>query len=325
MDNKSCFRWCFIGTGRLADQVAQDILPSERHRIVSVYTRTPRKCRAFAEKYGGMAYDSAEAAIQAPDVDGVYIVTPHTSHYRYAKLALSLGKPVLCEKPITVTAPEAAELFALAKEKGAYLAEAMWTWFSPIANKVKQWYDDGALGTVDRGSATYRCDSRGYAARCADPDLAGGALLDIGIYPITYLYRLFGKPVEIRCHGQIEGGIDLGEDVELTFSNGLCCPVSVSMAEPDGHEELYLEGSRSSVVCPSYHCASQVELVRREGENEVFRGEGGYLNEFDVVAGEIRAGLTESPMVPPSATIDVMEILDECRRQMGLVYPFERG
>ncbi len=138
MATLSKFNWCFIGAGTLANIVAKEVLPSGRHRIAAVYTRNAQKCRDFAGKYGGTTCDSAEAAICAPDVDGVYIVTPHTSHYQYAKLALSLGKPVLCEKPITVTTAEAAELFALAEEKCVYLAEAMWTWFSPIAQKVKQ-------------------------------------------------------------------------------------------------------------------------------------------------------------------------------------------
>lgn len=325
MGGKSCFNWCFIGAGTLANKVAREILPSGRHKITAVYTRNPQKCRAFAEQYGGAAYDSARAAITAPEVDGVYIVTPHTSHCEYAGLALSLGKPVLCEKPITITAPEAAELFALAEEKGVYLAEAMWTWFSPVARKVKEWVDAGELGEVVRAEASYCADTRSYASRCADPSLAGGALLDVGIYPIAYLYRLFGRPAAVRCFGQIEGGIDLSEDVELTFSNGLTGKIRVSMCDPQRAEVVDLEGTKGRVACPSYHRAGQVELIRREGENEVFRGDGGYLNEFDAAAGEIRAGLTGSLLVPPAATVDVMKIMDECRRQMGLVYPFERG
>jgi len=313
MESKATFNWCFIGTGTLANIVAKDILPSGRHRIAAVYTRNGQKCQDFAGKYGGTAYDSAEAAISAPDVDGVYIVTPHTSHYQYAKLTLSLGKPVLCEKPITVTASEAAELFALAAAKGVYLAEAMWTWFSPIAQKVKQWYDTGELGLLHHAEARYHIDSRRYAARCTDPNLAGGALLDVGIYPITYLYRLFGKPVGVRCTGRLEGGIDLSEDVTMSFPNGLTCTASVSMCDFKGLEKVRLDGSKGRVKYWFFHNANRVKLVRKSGGNEVFKADGGYLNEFDVV----------SLLVPPSATVDVMEILDECRRQMKLVYPFE--
>ena len=324
MHNSSKFNWCFIGTGTLANIVAKEILPSGRHRITAVYTRNYQKCRDFAGKYGGTAYDSVEAAICAPDVDGVYIVTPHTSHYQYAKLALSVGKPVLCEKPITVTAPEAAELFALAKEKCIYLAEAMWTWFSPVAQKVKQWYDAGEFGALRYAEARYHCYLM-HSPRCTDPNLAGGALLDVGIYPITYLYRLFGKPVGIRCTGRLEGGIDLCEDVTMSFPNGLTCTASISMCDINGLEKIRLDGSKGRVKYWFFHNANRVKLIRKRSENEVFRAEGGYLHEFDVVAEEIRKGLTQSLLVPPSATVDVMEILDECRRQMKLVYPFEKA
>lgn len=322
MERSTTFSWCFIGTGRLANKVAKEILPSGRHRIAAAYTRNHEKCRDFAEKYGAAACGSAEAAICAPDVDGVYIVTPHTSHYEYARLALSLGKPVLCEKPITVTAPEAADLFALAKEKGVYLAEAMWTWFSPIAHKVKQWYDAGELGELYRAEACFRCDLRDRA-RLIDPNLAGGALLDLGIYPVTYLYRLFGKPIKIQCTGQVEAGIDLWEDVSLTFSNGLTGIAGASMCDIQGLNQAYLDGSKARIQYRDFHAARQTTLIRKGGREEVFQADGGYLNEFDAAAGEIRQGLVQSLLVPPSATVGVMELLDECRRQMGLVYPFE--
>ena len=325
MAGKAAFNWCFIGAGTLANTVAKTILPSGRHRIAAVYTRRAQKCREFAERYGAAAYDSAAAAVSAPDVDGVYIVTPHTSHYEYARLALSMGRPVLCEKPITVTAPEAAELFALAAEKGVYLAEAMWTWFSPVAQKVRQWYDGGEFGTLRRAEARYHLDSRRYAPRCTDPDLAGGALLDVGIYPITYLYRLFGKPAEIRCAGRLKGGIDLREEVAMSFPNGLTCTASISMCDFRGLERILLDGSKGRVKYYFFHNANRVKLVRRRGPNEVFHADGGYLTEFDTAAGEIRGGLTQSLLVPPRATTDVMEILDECRRQMKLVYPFEQA
>lgn len=325
MESKTTFNWCFIGAGTLANIVAKEILPSGRHRIAAVYTRNAQKCKDFAGKYGGTAYDSAEAAVSAPNVDGVYVVTPHTSHYQYTKLALSLGKPVLCEKPITVTAPEAAELFALAKEKSVYLAEAMWTWFSPVAQKVKQWYNAGELGELYRAEAHYHIDSRRYASRCTDPNLAGGALLDVGIYPITYLYRLFGRPVGIRCTGRLEGGIDLCEDVTMSFRNGLTCTASVSMCDFKGLEKVCLNGSNGRIKYYFFHAAKRVKLVRKGSKGEVFKANGGYLNEFDMVAGEIRSGLTQSILVPPSATVDVMEILDECRRQLNLVYPFEKA
>lgn len=318
------FNWCFIGTGTLAGKVAKEITKSGRHSIVSVYSRRMEKCREFAMPYGALPCATAQEAITAPGVDAVYIVTPHNSHYEYVKLALKLGKPVLCEKPFTVEAKQAEELIWLAEEKGIYLAEAMWTWFSPIANQVKAWLDGGEFGEIQEVIANYHMNSRGYAPRVTDPNRAGGALLDVGVYPITYLYRLFGNPAAVKCDGVLEGGIDLKEDVAMTFSNGRTFTASVSIVDFKGLERLKIVGDKASVSIRFFHSANSVKLRRKTGKNETFRGDGSMLNEFDRAAEEIREGLTESRLVPHQATLEVMKILDQCRAQMGLVYPFEQ-
>lgn len=314
------FRWCFIGAGNLANTVAQTILPSRRHEIVSVYTRRWEKCEEFAEKYHAKPYRTAEEAIADPNVDAVYIVTPHTSHFLYAKTALELGKPVLVEKPFTVEAKNAKALIQLAREKKCYIAEAMWTWFAPAAYQVKEWVDAGELGMITTAEMSFCMKEGKFPQRLTDSKMAGGALLDVGIYPIAYAYRLFGNPTKIECTGRVENGIDLCEDVLLTFGNGLQVKCSSSMIDENGKEDLLLDGDRGQIQCESYYRANEIELVRTSGGREVFDGDGSYLNEFDIVAEEIREGLTQSRYVPFSATSDVCEILDECRRQMGLDY-----
>lgn len=319
------FHWCVIGSGVLANQVAASLSSSEKHDIVSVYSHNPETGKKFAKDYQCDFYDTAEAAIKAKGVDGVYVVTPHTSHYEYAKLALECGKPVLVEKPMTVKAEETKLLFDLAKEKDLYLAEAMWTWFSPVANRVKFWLDCGLLGRLEKVHVDHRGNVITYAPRLADPCKAGGALLDTGVYPITYLYRLFGRPVSVKCEGKLAKGIDEGEEVALTFANGLTATASISITEKEKPSEvLILEGSLGSISLENFHFASGVTLKQKNGEDLSFEGDGSMLNEFNLVAAEIRAGLKTSALVPAQATMDVMEILDECRRQMGLVYPFEQ-
>ena len=320
----NAFRWCFIGTGTLANTVAREITASGRHEIVSVFTRRIEKAREFTEKFGGTPYDNAEAAITDPNVDAVYVVTPHNSHYPYVKQALMLGKPVLCEKAFTVDAKQTRELIELAREKRVYLAEAMWTWFGPVAQQVKRWVDDGEYGEIKKIVANYHMNSKNYAPRVADPNMAGGALLDIGVYPITYLYRLFGRPVAVKCTGELSGGVDMKEDVALTFKNGKTFVASASIDDYNGLERFAIIGDRAKTSIWFFHMAKKAKLARRQGSSEIFRGDGGYLNEFDCVAGEIREGLNESRLMPLQATQDVMEIMDECRRQMGLVYPFEK-
>lgn len=317
------FKWCFIGTGTLAKKVAKEILASGKHEIISVYTRNLEKGKAFTDRFGGVAYATPEEAMNAEGVQGIYVVTPHSAHYEYTKLAIELGKPVLCEKAFTTDANQAKELFALAKEKGVYVVEGMWTWFAPVAHQVKKWLEEGAFGEIKKVHFNYHMDVRNYAPRLTDPNLAGGALLDIGVYPITYLYRLFGKPVKVECKGIVENGIDWKEDVYLTFKNGQTYIASVSMRDMKGLEKLRIEGTDASLRLNWYHYANRVTLKKGFLRNEKFSGDGSMLNEFNLVAEEILSGRKESQYVPPQATIDVMEIMDECRRQMNLVYPFE--
>lgn len=192
------FGWCFIGTGSLAKQVAKQLNRSGRHKIVSCYSRNYDNALEFSKKFGGDAYDLPENAINAEGVEGVYVVTPHNAHHRYAKMAINFRKPVFCEKPFTVTSEETDELISLAKEKKVYLCEAMWTWFSACPNMTKKWVDDGKIGEINSADFKYHIRTIDYNGRHTDPKRAGGALLDITIYPITYAYRLWGKPLKIE-------------------------------------------------------------------------------------------------------------------------------
>ena len=316
------FRWCFIGAGKLANVVAEQITATGRHRVVSVYNRTPARAQTFAETYGAKAYLSAEEAIRDPEVDAVYIVTTHPSHYEYSKMALEAGKPVLCEKPMTMRGEETEELFRLAKEKHLYLAEAMWTWFAPAAWQVERWVREGAFGTIENVRAQMYCQGWQYASRVTDPAEGGGALLDLGVYAFTYLYRLFGHPLSMRCSAEIAGGIDRSDEIQLEFPGGLRATIGLNLYSDEG-EWLLIEGDRASVKFPHFHWAHEVQLRRKDGTTVDFSQEGGYVNEFDLVAREIREGKTESEYVPPRQTMDVMRLLDEAREQVGLRYAFE--
>ncbi len=320
----SKFRWCFIGTGSLAKQVASQLNKSGRHEIVSCYTRNYEKAVDFAEKYGGFAYDTPEKAIGAEGVEGVYIVTPHNAHFRYAKMALEMGMPVFCEKAFTVTAAETQELIALAHEKNVYLCEAMWTWFSVAANRTKKWLDEGKIGRVISADFTYHIRTAGQKGRHTDPARAGGALLDITIYPITYAYRLWGIPDEIKAKAVIKRGIDLGEDLELCYNNGPRVRISASINDFRGLEKMRIKGEKGEISAPFFHAFNSITCKRGIFDRETFTGKGpklnSYLDEFDSVSRDIRAGRKESSAVPLKATADVMHILDSVRELIGLEY-----
>ncbi len=317
------FKWCFIGTGSLAKTVASQLNKSGRHEIVSCYTRNLNKGKEFAKKYGGSAYDTPEKAITADGVEGVYIVTPHNAHYRYVKQALELGKPVFCEKAFTVTAQETDALIALAKEKDLYLCEAMWTWFSPTANQTKKWIDEEKLGKIYSANFTYHVNIINGAERVRDPKRAGGALLDITVYPITYAYRLWGMPQKIESKGVLKHGIDISEEIVFTYSD-FKVNISASIADFKGFEKMSIKGEKGEIKATLYHAMNGVTLKKSMFKKETFKGNGpklnSYLDEFDTVAKEIREGIKESRMVPLKATSNVMHLLDEIRTQIGLNY-----
>jgi len=315
------FRWAYIGSGSIAKNTARSITKGD-HRITAVWSRNPKTAAAFAGKYGATAYKTFDEAVLADNVDGVYIATPHTSHREYAVRAMQLGKPVLCEKPIGVSTAEADEIICAAREQGIYFCEAMWTWFSDVALTVKQWVQSGRIGAVRRVEIDYAFPGlmMNKNSRVLTPSTAGGALLDIGIYPITYCYNLFGYPKSVRCEGTLQNGIDIAETVTLGYDGFECV---LRMALSGLKERCVIEGSSGSIKLGFFHMASKA-MLKTANSCETFRGKTDYLTEFTRVAEEIRAGKTESAYIPFAATRDCMRIMDECRRQMHLVYPFEK-
>ena len=314
------FKWAYIGNGNIAVSTAKSILKGN-HKILSVYGRNSKRAEAFAKKVGAYAVADAKKAMSLDGVDAVYIATPHTSHMDYALMALNMGKPVLCEKPVAVSASDVQTLINAAKENKTYFAEAMWTWFSDVALTVKKWIAEGRIGTPQEVVIHYSFPGvmMSKNSRVLMPETAGGALLDIGIYPITYCYNLFGYPDKISCSGEIKNGIDISEVVQL-FYGDLKCTLCMSLTTLK--EDCIIKGSKGTIKLPMFHMASKA-ILKSDSGNEVFKGTTDYLTEFTRAAEEIRAGKTESEYIPFSSTLACMKIMDECRRQMNLKYPFE--
>lgn len=315
------FGWAFIGTGTLAKTVIRDITYSGRHKVVSAYSRNREKLEAFCAPYGTKPCSSIEECINEPGVDAVYIVITNESHYAITKKCLEMGKHVLLEKPFTINAKETEELIALAKEKKLYLAEAMWTWFNESSYKVKDLVKSGLLGDITKVRMSFAENSINYAPRVSDPALGGGAVLDVGIYAMTYAYRLFGKPVAMKVEGVLENGVDVKENITYSYK-GFDVEMFISIVDSIG-AYVYIEGTKGCIMVPRFYacCDSMFKVGDQIGY--IKAGEG-YVEEFDMVAEEIKAGLTESNFVPFSATLDNMKALDEARRQLKLVYPFEK-
>ncbi len=316
------FRWAYIGSGSIAKNTAMNIKKGN-HKIVSVYSRTYKKAKAFADKYNAQVFTSFEDAVNRDDVDGVYIATPHTSHVEYAVKAMKMGKPVLCEKPVGVSVKDVDILINTAKETDTYFCEAMWTWFSPVALTVKEWVQGGEIGEIKDVVINYAFPGIKMPkdSRVLTPETAGGALLDIGIYPITYCYNLFGVPKGIKCDGVVENGIDISEIVVLDYGTFKC---TLNMSLCKLKENCKIIGEKGKISLPIFfHMASKVKMKNDKGR-KVFRGKTDYITEFNCVANEIKEDKKESSYIPFEATRECMKIMDECRRQMNLVYPFEK-
>lgn len=315
------FNWVYIGNGGIAKGTAMSIERGE-HKIVAVYGRNLEKASAFAKAHGAVAYKTAAEAIAHKGADAVYIATPHTAHVEYAVEALKMKMPVLCEKPVGVCVKDVDTMVDCAKENDTYFAEAMWTWFSDVALTVKKWVQSGEIGEVNKVTINYFFPGllQPKTSRLRTPETAGGALLDIGVYPITYCYNIFGYPDEIKCTGKIKDGIDVCETVVLRYGDMECV---LKMGLMGLKENCRIKGTKGEIKLPAFfHMAPRATLKNQKGKQS-FNGSTTYLNEFNCVAKEIREGKKESDFIPFKATRDCMRIMDECRKQLGLVYPFE--
>lgn len=315
-------KWVYIGSGSIASKTASSIENGE-HEIVAVYSRNFEKAQKFAKLHGAIAYQTCQEAILHPGADAVYIATPHTSHKAYAMEALSHKMPVLCEKPVGVTAKDAEELIECSRLNNTYFAEAMWTWFSDVAITVKKWVQSGEIGDVVSASIYFQFPGlmKPKDSRVRLPETAGGALLDVGIYPITYCYNLFGYPERIECQGVIQDGIDISEDITLTYEGFKC---DLHSAMKGLREDCTIVGTKGKITLPVFFHMSNKATLQNQNGKKVFKGVTDYLTEFTRAAEEFKSGKKESCFVPFSATLDCMKIMDECRRQIGLVYPFEK-
>jgi predicted dehydrogenase len=331
--NNRTIRWGILGTGRIARDFAVGLRDTPGALLVAVGSRTQASAQAFAADFGSgdampAAYGSYAALAVAPDVDIIYIATPHTMHAENAILALRGGKAVLCEKPFALNRREADEVVALARAKGLFLMEAMWTRFMPAIAEVKRIIASGEIGTVTQVHADF-----GFAATI-DPEhrvnnlaLGGGALLDLGIYPLSIACALLGKVESVQAQAIMgETGVDLTTAFTMKHAGGTLSICSCSLrARAPG--ELTVSGTRGSVRMERmFHMAERVTVDLLDGESRTVATPwlgNGYTHET-IAAGECLAeGLLEHPDMPLDETLDLMGVLDTIRRQIGLRYPGE--
>ena len=316
------FGWSYIGCGGIAHGTAKELVQTEDNQIVAVWNRTKSKAEDFAKEYGGTVYDTAEEAINAPGVEGVYVNVNGDMHAEFTNLAIKNKKPVLCEKPFTVNAEESKVIFDYAKREDVYVSEAMWTWHNATALKVKEWVKSGVIGDIQSVESAFEVPlvNDSTNPRLTTPSMLGGALMDLGVYNVRYCYEIFGLPEQIECDARMDE-VDYSETITFEYP-GFKANNLVSMERAGGHY-FEIKGTKGSISVPKFHMAQEATL-KTEDKEETFKVDDLlYGKQFSNVAAEIRAGLKEGEKIPAKSTIEVMSLLDECRRQMGLVYPQE--
>lgn len=318
-----------LGPGRIADTVAPALVGTPEIECYAVASRNLERAKAFAEKYGfRKAYGSYEEMLSDPEVELVYITTPHSHHYEQMLLCLEYGKNVICEKAFTVNAEQAKQVYAKAKEKGLYAAEAIWTRYMPSRKMIRDILDSGIIGTpnVITGNLSYKLD---WKERMVEPALAGGTLLDIGVYGLNFALMHFGNDIE-RMESSVRmtpSGVDGMESITLFFRDGRMAVLNHSMYARSDRKGI-IHGDKGYVVVENINNPNAINVYDDNDQllahYDIVELVNGYEYEFMEAVRCIEEGKTESDSMPAAESIFVMELMDALRRQWGLVYPMEK-
>jgi predicted dehydrogenase len=322
-------RWGVIGTGGIAATFAGDLTLLPDAEIVAVGSRSQAGADAFADRFAiAHRHSSYEALARDPDVDAVYVATPHPMHRDNALLAIEAGKAVLVEKPFTINAAETRVLIDAARAQGTFLMEAMWTRFLPHVVRIRELIAAGRLGELRSLTADHgQWFPSNPEFRLFAPELGGGALLDLGIYPLSFASMLFGRPTTVTAvSDKAMTGVDAQTAVVLQYDGGRQS-VSFTTLETRTANRASINGREARIEIDGvFYSPTTFSIIDRDGATErvEIAHEGHGLRHQAAEVGRcLRAGLVESPVLPLAETLSIMETLDEVRRQIGLRYPSE--
>jgi predicted dehydrogenase len=317
----SKLRWGILGTGRIAGIFAEGLRSVDDAELVAVGSRTDAAARAFGQRFGVARCDASYAALaNDPDVDAIYVATPHTLHKQNTLLCLAAGKPVLCEKPFAINAGEAGEMIAAARERGLFLMEAMWTRFLPHIVRLRELLAAGTIGDVRMLKADFCFRTElNPQSRLFDPALGGGGLLDVGIYPVSLASMILGPPERIVSMADL-GATGVDEQAALVFGYpaGQLAVLTAATRTATPHEALICGTAGQIRIQHSWWEPSRMILTlpgRLDQPIDPPTIGNGYNYEAIEVGRCLRAGRRESDVVPLDETLAIMRTLDQVRAQ----------
>ena len=317
-----------MATGWMAEKMTITLQQLEGVELYAVASRSFQKAKDFAEKWKfARFFGSYEAMLEDDQVDLVYIATPHSEHYANARLCLLKGKPVLCEKAFTANARQAEELMELSKAKKVFIAEAIWTRYMPFSKTINEVLASGIIGEPRMLSANLGYPIAGKE-RVRQPALAGGALLDIGIYPLNFASMVFGadiKEISSSCV-KLDTGVDAQHSITLVFNDGKMAVLhSTILAKTD--RQGIISGEKGHLIvenCNNPQCMTVVsenyEVIARYDSPPNITG---YEYQIYAAIEAIKNGWIESPYMPHAETLRLMRLMDGLRKDWGVCYPFD--
>ena len=318
-----------LGCGRIAETLSNTFNAMDSVEAYAVASRDAKKAEEFAKKYGyKRSYGSYEDLVKDGDVDLVYVATPHSRHYEDMRLCIENGRPVICEKSFTINAKEARKIAELAWEKNVYTAEAIWTRYMPSRKLINDVIESGVIGDIDMLTAnlSYPISDK---KRIVDPELAGGALLDVGVYGINFAMMCFGNDItDIDSFVEMtDSGVDGRESISIHFAEGRIAVLTHSIySRSDRQGVLY--GNKGYAIIENINNPQSIRIYDTEDnlkeEIKVPPQISGYEYEFLEAAERIEAGENESASMPLDESIRVMEVMDRLRKTWDLVYPKEK-
>ncbi len=326
--SEKTFNWGVIAPGRIAHTFAKALQVVPNACLYAAASSNLTRAKSFVQEYRGeLAYDDYQTLIDDPQVDAIYIANPHRFHFECAKKCLIAGKPVLCEKPLTVNEAQARELVALAEKHHTFLMEAVWTRFLPAWQQVLTWLDENRIGDLSVIHSSFAFNvPRNEDDRLLNNELAGGALLDMGIYNLTMSqFVMQREPTSIIANGMIgETNVDERTSVILDYdgvASQLTCGLNATL-----ENSFTLYGSKGSIHVPSMFWAAEKATLRVSGEEELtvelpFRATG-FEYQIEEVMCCIAEGKQQSDVMSWQDSLNTMKTMDEIRRQIGLEYAF---
>jgi len=326
--DKEKINWGIIGLGVIAHKFCDGLRVANGACIYAVASRSLEKAKDFGVKYGAIkCYGQYDALIGDPTVDIVYIATPHPQHFEVAKAALLAKKAVLCEKPVTINHMQARELMDIAQKNQVFFMEAMWTHCFPLILKLKDLLKQKVIGEIQSLEVNFcfKIKSRDERSRAFNPDLGGGALLDVGVYTIAIAYLILGQPLKIES-SVVLGATGVDEENEITFhyQNQVLAKLASSFNNARKND-LVIKGSKGEIVIPEpFWQPTKMKLITDTTIEEEFpMRENGYEYEAEEAMLCLKNKCLESSLVKHSQTLNIMIIMDDLRKDWGVKYPME--